>query len=105
MEQQKRIEKLLVRLSQNPNDSFLLYALGMEYKSLGDFPKTLNYFERVIASDAGFVPVYLQKAMVHRHLGELTKCRFTLEAGLSHAIESSQLHARDKMIEMLEMLE
>jgi tetratricopeptide (TPR) repeat protein len=98
------MEKLTEFLAENPQDMRALYALAMEYKSSGELETALDYFDRALQIDPGHVASYFQKALVLLNLGRTEPARLTLEAGIPKAIEAGQLHARDKMRELLEKL-
>jgi len=104
MIQSERINILTEIVRQNPKDALALYALGLEYKSLGDNEKALDYFERLLKLDPENVPGYFQKALVHLNLGQKDEAIKVLTAGIPKAVETGQLHARDKMRERLELL-
>ena len=47
----QRIQRLLEMLLEEPNDSFLLYALATEYLKLNDNQKALFYYLETVNSD------------------------------------------------------
>jgi tetratricopeptide (TPR) repeat protein len=104
MTQEERIAKLNEFLKQDPNDTFSLFAMAIELKSLERFSEALDYFERVLAIDPGYVSVYYQKAQILVKLARLDDARITLQTGMPLAVEAGQLHARDRMRELLEIL-
>ncbi len=104
VDQRQRMEKLTAFIEENPRDVLALYSLAMEYKSLGDSAKALEYFERVHQADPGQVASYFQQALVQISTGQKDQARATLEVGISKAVEAGHLHTRDKMRELLERL-
>jgi len=104
MLQNERIEKLTEILENQPNDLFSLYAMAMELKSLEKFDESLVYFDRVLSLDPGCVSAYYQKAQVLVKLSKIVEAREILQAGIPHAVEAGQLHARDRMRELLDIL-
>ena len=59
-----RIEKLKEFLKENPNDSFVMHALGLEYVKLGDDAQAMSFFQKVLENDPAYVGTYY-------HLGKL----------------------------------
>jgi tetratricopeptide (TPR) repeat protein len=101
----ERIGQLEEFLKQDPNDLFSLFAMAMEFQSLERFADALEYFDRVLAIDSHHVPVYYQKAQILVKLVKIDDARNTLKAGMPEAVKSGQLHARDRMQELLDILD
>ena len=59
-----RFEKLQEFLKENPDDSFVMHALGLEYVKLGDDAQAKKYFEELLEKDPNYVGTYY-------HLGKL----------------------------------
>jgi tetratricopeptide (TPR) repeat protein len=54
----QRLDKLLELLAQNESDTFILYALAMEYLGLNQNELAENYFRRCLQVDSGYLPAY-----------------------------------------------
>ena len=63
-----RIEQLKKFLEQNPNDSFVQYALAIEHVNLGDDVTALDYFKKILAYDPDYTGMYY-------HIGKLYQRR------------------------------
>jgi len=61
---QSRIEQLKFFLEQNPNDSFVKYALAIEHVNLGDDATALGFFRSILEIDPDYTGTYY-------HLGKL----------------------------------
>src|SRR5947207_1597589 len=59
-----RIEQLKKFLGQNSNDSFVLYALAIEYVNIGDDETALDYFKKILQHHPDYTGLYY-------HLGKL----------------------------------
>jgi Tfp pilus assembly protein PilF len=46
-----RLQKLVEMLEKQANDTFLLYAMGMEYLGMGDEDVAEKYFKQVLEVD------------------------------------------------------
>jgi len=99
-----RIAKLKELLNSDPSDTFALFALSMEFFSQGQLAESVEYFDRLLKIDPDYVPAYYQKAQALARMGQYRQARDTLQAGLPHAIQTGQFHARDKMQEFLNHL-
>jgi tetratricopeptide (TPR) repeat protein len=104
MLQEERIAKLKEMLAQSPDDLFSLYAMAMELKSLGRFDESLNCLNKVLALAPESVSAYYQKAQILVKQSQIQAARETLEAGMPRAVEAGQFHARDRMRELLDIL-
>lgn len=62
--QNTRLSKLLDFLTQDPNDSFILYALATEYNTMGNFDQALAYYNQLVNEHPAYVGTYY-------HLGKL----------------------------------
>jgi tetratricopeptide (TPR) repeat protein len=67
-----RLKKLLQFLAENPNDSFLHFAIAKEYESLGNEDEALLRFNDLKESDPEYVGTYY-------HLGKLLERKERLE--------------------------
>ena len=65
---QSRIEQLNKFLEQNPDDSFVKYALAIEYVTRGDDNSALGYFQSILEHHPGYTATYY-------HLGKLYQRR------------------------------
>jgi len=102
--QQQRMERLKQFLEENPRDILSLYAMAMEFQSLGELEQATAFLDRVLAVDAGHAASYFQKASILIKLGRIDQARATLTAGIPKAIEGGFLHSRDKMQELLKQI-
>lgn len=70
-----RIARLKQFLEEDPNDPFLLFALGQEYQAAGNSTEALRMYNRLLAEFPEYIGVYY-------HLGKLHEAeqRHTLAA-------------------------
>ncbi|MEY2899407.1 MAG: hypothetical protein RL138_1460 [Bacteroidota bacterium] len=59
-----RVEKLKLMLQDQPTDSFLLFALGLEMIKVGESKEAESLFRTIISNDPNYCGVYY-------HLGKL----------------------------------
>ncbi len=99
-----RMSKLQAMLQKQPNDTFLLYGLAMEYKKAGDPASAVEHFDRVIALDPGYCYAYHQKGQTFEASGNREAARQAYRDGIAAATTKGDLHAREEITAALEML-
>jgi tetratricopeptide (TPR) repeat protein len=87
-----RIQQLIKFLESEPKDTFVLYALAMEYKNLGDKEKALIYYKRCLEVDENYVGVYYHLAALYSALGEEALAKATYQKGISVARAKNNQH-------------
>lgn len=104
MTPKERIDRLKQFLAEDPTDAMALYALGLEHKAAGDPATARDYFSRLLKTVPDHVPGHYQLALVLVQLNRSAAAVRVLRAGIRCAVETGQLHARDKMQELMETL-
>lgn len=77
-----RIGQLLNFLSSNPKDSFVKFALALEYGKLGDDVKTLAYFREILTDDPAYTGTYYHLGKLYEKLGRKEEAAFTYKEGI-----------------------
>jgi tetratricopeptide (TPR) repeat protein len=101
MTQEERIIKLNEFLQDNPNDTFSLFAMAMELKSLNRCEEALGYLDKVLTVDPNYVPGYFQKAEILIELSRRQEAKQVLLDGIPKAVDAGQFHIRDRMQETI----
>lgn len=99
-----KLQKLQSMLERAPRDTFLLYAIGMEYKKLQTPSKAIEYFDRTIEVDAGYCYAYFQRGQVHEQTGNVPAARDSYRAGIAAAEKAGDAHAKSELEAALEMI-
>jgi len=86
--QVQRLEKLLQLLSENEADTFILYALAMEYLGLNQKDLAEKYFLDCLQLDSNYIPAYYQLGLLYQSQDNEEKALATLQAGLQLLIGS-----------------
>lgn len=100
-----RMRKLKAMLEKQPDDTFVVYGVAMEYKKAGDAARALEFFDRVLTLDPGYLYAYHQKGLVHEGLGDADSARRCYREGVAAAEKKGDQHARDEIMAALEMLD
>lgn len=99
-----RAEQLKAMLEKDPDDVFLNFSLGMEFKSTDDFDSALRQFDRVIELDATYLSAYLRKGEVLVAMRRFDDARASLDRAAEVARQSGDQHMLDNVNELLEQL-
>ncbi len=91
-------------LQREPNDTFLLYGLAMEFKKAGDKQQALQLLEKVVELDPGHGYAYFQAGQILQLSGDAADARKAYEAGIIAAEKSGDAHARSELEGALSML-
>jgi Tfp pilus assembly protein PilF len=92
-----RIEKLNEMLMQQPQDCFLLHALGLEWIKLGELENALNSFLNVISIDENYVGTYYHLAKTYEKLGQEKQAVSVYEKGIQIATKCNDKHAKNEL--------
>jgi len=105
MEQSERVQKLKEMLEKSPQDSFLLYALAMEYKKQGDGPAAIELLDKVILHEPGYCYAYYQKGQILESLGDSPAAARVYRQGIDAAVIKGDGHAREELAAALALIE
>src|SRR2546427_1283152 len=89
-------------LKDNPNDSFLRYALALEYIKLGQNDEAVREFEAVRNTDPEYVPTYYQLGQLYQKLGQKHDAEKTFRTGIAVATKAGDEHTRSELEAALE---
>jgi len=99
-----RIEILKGFLKDSPNDSFLRYALALEYIKLGQNDEAVQAFEAVRNTDPEYLATYYQLGQLYQKLGQKHDAEKTFRAGITVATRAGNEHTRSELEAALEGL-
>jgi tetratricopeptide (TPR) repeat protein len=100
-----KLTKLFAMLEKQPNDTFLLYGIGMEFKKLDDLPRAIEYFNKTLAADPGYCYAYYQRAQTQEQAGDLAAAKQSYAQGIAAAVRVGDAHARSELEGALAMLD
>ncbi len=80
---EQRLEKLFAMHAENPADSFVLYAIGMEYLGVNQPDEAIRYFEMCLKEDPKNISTFYQLGLLYNSLGQEEKALGFLEQGIS----------------------
>jgi tetratricopeptide (TPR) repeat protein len=100
-----RLTKLQRMLERTPNDPFLLYGIGLEYKKAGDAEQAIEFLNRVIGVDSGYCYAYHQRGLVYESLGDIELAKKSYRDGIEAATRTGDAHAQGEIEGALQMIE
>ena len=101
----ERMRQLHQMLQKEPDDTFLLYGIALEYKKHNESAKALEYLDRVLRLDPGYLYAYHQRGLVHEADGDVEAAKRAYRDGIEAATKKGDAHARDEIEAALMMIE
>lgn len=96
-----RLEQIQKMLQADPHDTFLVYALAMEYRSLGESKAAAEHFQKLIGKQPPHVPSYFMYGQLLVEEGEIEQARTILREGIEQARAQGDAHAAGEMSQFL----
>lgn len=76
-----RLQHILQMLKDDPNDSFLNYALAIEYANAGDVAKAIQLIETLLQKDSDYLGAYYQLGKYYEQTNQINKALKTYKKG------------------------
>lgn len=99
-----RLERLLQLLNPEEPDTFLLYALALEYRSMGQPEQAMAYFLKIKDNDAGYLAVYYQLASLYVETGSTQEAEKTYLEGIVLATTLNEMHTLNELKQAYQQL-
>jgi len=100
-----RLTQLQEMLKTEPNDSFLNYALALEYAKVNDVVKAIELIEGLLTRDENYLGAYYQLGKYYEHIQDIPKAIATYTKGKEVAKKIKNNKALGELNEALWMLE
>lgn len=95
--QNTRISKLLAFLDNEPNDSFVLYALATEYNAINDTKNAFYYYLKLINEHPTYVGTYYHLGKLYEKQGDKENAIATYQSGIAMARSKRDMHALSEL--------
>lgn len=99
-----RLQKLAEMLEKQPNDTFLIYAMGMEYLGTGDLNVAEKYFKQVLEVDPLHVATHYQLGILFTLTNRENEAQTFLEKGFELAKQKGDLKTQNEFRSALDEL-
>jgi tetratricopeptide (TPR) repeat protein len=100
-----RIIKLREFLEKEPNDTFTIYALGLEYASIKLYEQAIATFEDLRQREPDYIPTYYQLAGTYRKVNQKDKALAIYKDGIVRARTARDLHAASELEAAMDEME
>lgn len=91
-------------LAEEPDDTFLRYAIAMECKKEGNVEEAVMRMRDLTIITPPHVPAFFMAAQYLTELGEIASARSLLREGIDQARQQGDQHAAGEMGEYLQTL-
>ena len=78
----QRIDQLKEMLKNEPEDSFLNYALALEYAKAGDQKKAIELIEALLSRNKNYLGAYYQLGSLYEQITDIQRAVITYEKGI-----------------------
>ena len=100
-----RLELLKKMLSEDPNDSFLLFAVAKEYESLAKLDLAIQHYEQLRSHDPDYVGLYYHLGAAYHEKENKDKALEIYKEGIQIAQAIKDQHALSELKGVLLNLE
>jgi len=100
-----RLAILLTMTREKPNDTFLIFALALEYKSVGNEAESRAYFERLVNEYPDYVPTYYQYGKMEEETGNMGKAIMLYKNGIEKANASGDDKTARELQQAIDVME
>jgi len=99
-----RLDSLLKLLEKEPEDSFLLYGVPLEYMSANNLEESEKYFIKLINADPDYLATYMQYAGLKEKQNKIDEAKELYKQGIAKAQLAGDNHAATEMEGFLDEL-
>jgi len=92
-----RLDRLQELLKEDPDNSFILFAIAKEYEGLGEKVEALNQYLALIEKDTQYVGTYYHLAQLYEETGDAEAALTTYQKGMAIAQAVKDQHAYSEL--------
>ncbi len=100
-----RVDEIKKMLKSDPTDSFLSYALALEYEKAEQPKKAIDIIEALIKNDPNYLGAYYKLGQLYEAKDELDKAQKIYQVGIKLATEKQDNKAKGELEEALWLIE
>ena len=93
-----RLNTLLQLVKENPEDTFVLFAIAQEYKQAADFSTAITWYNKLRKVDGNYIGLYYHLADAYAQSGDSDAAFSTYEQGVRIAREINDQHALSELL-------
>ena len=102
---QNRLDMILDMLQSNPDDTFLRYAVALEYIKLEENEKAIHYLKSLIKDFPDYLPTYYQYGKLLEEKGKTDKAILIYKKGREVATAQKDTKTLGELSEALMILD
>ena len=92
-----RLNKLLAMYDEKNHDSFVLFAVAVEYGYTGDKTNAIVTFEKLRSIDPEYVGLYYHLAHLYEEQGQKDQALLIYDEGINKAKKQADFHALSEL--------
>lgn len=100
-----KIEQLQELLKENQKDTFLRYALALEYVKIKEFSLAQNIFQELIIEDPDYLATYFQYGNLLAETGHIQPAEVIFKKGIEIATAQNKHKTRQELEQALFLLD
>lgn len=100
-----RLQQIQEMLSKEPQDSFLRYALALEYGKSGDTTKAISLIEALLVDDTNYLGAYYQLGKYYEQIGQPEQAIAAYQKGVVIAQQQNNKKTERELADAIWQLE
>lgn len=100
-----KIAQLQALLKDDPQDTFLRYALALEHVKLNELAQAVNIFDSLVETEPQYLATYLQYGNLLAQMGQIEKAEGVFRKGIEIAKIQSKFKAQQELEQALFLLD
>jgi len=92
-----RIEQLQKMIEQDPEDSFLLFALAKEWSNQAEFQEAITLFLKLKEKNPDYIGCYYHLAKCYEEIDDTEAAKSVYQEGISMASRLNDQHAKSEL--------
>jgi tetratricopeptide (TPR) repeat protein len=100
-----RLATLLTMALEKPNDPFLVFALALEYKSIGNISESRIFFERLVCEFPDYIATYYQYGKLEEEAGNQERAAELYRKGIIKAKGANDIKTARELQTAIDMMD
>jgi len=93
-----RLEQLMTMLGDDPENSFLHFAIAKEYEKLNELEAALDKYDYILNHDPDYVGLYYHQAKLLEEMGDEARAMDIYVKGIAIATDQKDQHALSELL-------
>ena len=100
-----RLQQIENMLKDEPDDSFLTYALALEYVKMNELSKAIEIIETLLNRDENYLGAYYQSGKLYEETGQIDKAIVAYKKGIAIAQKQNNKKTLSELNQALFLVE